>query len=131
MEYTVNMKSKTENTQPYSNMKARKIVLLIGFIVTFLGMLCALYASLALFVPSANFIKNALPYNVICTFYIVSMSLCFVGLVLSVAGANTSKALARLSFFFGTVSFIVSAGFLVVLLLINFFPFGALGRLLA
>ena len=48
---------------------------------------------------------------VVCAFAIVVF-----GVVFSVAGANTKKGLARLSFFFGTFGFIFSAAFLVVVL---------------
>lgn len=111
-------------------MKARHVVLIIGLVLTLISFLCAVYASLALLVPAVN-IPGVLPYTVICTFYILAMCISFVGIVFAVAGANTKKPIARLSFFFGTVSFIISAGFMVVLLLVNFFPFGALGRLLS
>ena len=120
-----------QNTQPYSNMKARRVVLVLGFVMTLLGFIAALYASLALFFPALCVPSDTLPFKTISTLYVVSMSLSFLGIVFAVAGANTQKAIARLSFFFGTVAFIGSAGFLVVLLLVNFFPFQALGNLLS
>ncbi len=124
-------KAKKTSKQPYSNMKARSAVLFMGFVLTLIGFLCFAYAILALLVPQANVISSALPYNVICASLILSMSISFVGLIFAVAGANTHKAIARFSFLFGTLSFIASAGFLVVMLLLDFFPFGALGRLLS
>ncbi len=117
-------------SQPYSNMAARKIVLIIGFVMTAVGFLATIYASLIFFLPVLNFTKNILAADLMKGLFITSMSLSFVGLVLSVAGANTMKGLARLSFFFGTMSFIVSAAFLVVVLFFKtFIPFGALAEL--
>ncbi len=124
-------KEQAQNTQPYSNMKARRVVLVLGFVMTIISFAVAIYASLALFFPSLCVPKDVLPFKSISTLYVVSMSLSFLGIVFAVAGANTQKAIARLSFFFGTVAFIGSAGFLVVLLLVNFFPFQALGNLLS
>lgn len=120
-----------QNAQPYSNMKARRVVLILGFVMTLIGFIAALYASLALFFPSLCVPKDVLPFKSLSTLYVVSMSLSFLGIVFAVAGANTQKAIARLSFFFGAVAFIGSAGFLVVLLLVNFFPFQAIGNLLS
>lgn len=119
-----------QDEQPYSNMKARYVVLIIGLVMTLISFLCTFYATLALLVPAVN-IPGVLPYTIICTFYIIALCLSFVGLVFAVAGANTNKPIARTSFFFAIISFIISAGFLLVLLLINFFPFAALGRLLS
>lgn len=125
------MKKDIEQTTPYSNMKARRVVLVLGFVMTLASFVVALYASLSLFFPAIAVPADVLPFKAISTLYVVSMSLAFIGIVFSVAGANTQKAIARLSFFFGTVAFIGSAGFLVVLLLVNFFPFRALGNLLS
>ena len=124
-------KEQAQNTQPYSNMKARRVVLVLGFVMTIISFVVAIYASLALFFPALCVPKDVLPFKSITTLYVVSMSCSFLGIVFAVAGANTQKAIARLSFFFGTVAFIGSAGFLVVLLLVNFFPFQAIGNLLS
>lgn len=112
-------------------MKARRVVLVLGFVMTLASFVVALYASLSLFFPAIAVPTDVLPFKAISTLYVVSMSLAFIGIVFAVAGANTQKAIARLSFFFGTIAFIGSAGFLVVLLLVNFFPFRALGNLLS
>lgn len=117
-------------TQPYSDMTARKIVLIIGFVVTTVGMLAMVYSTLVFFFPVFNFAGSVLAVDLIKGLYIASLALSFIGIILSVAGANTMKGLARLSFFFGTFTFIISAAFLVVVLFFNtFIPFGALGRL--
>lgn len=113
---TKEVQSQTPQSQPYSDMAARKIVLILGFVMTLLGFVAMLYASLAFFFPAANFIKSVLAFDLVKGLYIASLALSFVGVVFSVAGANTKKGLARLSFFFGTFGFIFSAAFLVVVL---------------
>ena len=97
-------------------MAARKIVLILGFVMTLLVFLIMIYASLVFFFPAANFVKSVLGGDLVRGLYIASLALSFVGVVFSVAGANTKKGLARLSFFFGTFGFIFSAAFLVVVL---------------
>lgn len=119
-----------EGQQPYSNMTARKVVLFAGFFTVLDGFLCALFATLILFFPDMNVITSVLPIELIKILYILALVLDFVGCVLCVAGANTAKGLARLSFFLAVVSFIVSAGFMVVLLFFDtLIPFGALSKL--
>ena len=110
------IQSQTAQSQPYSDMAARKIVLILGFVMTLLGFLAMVYASLVFFFPAANFVKSVLAGDLVRGLYIASLALSFVGVVFSVAGANTMKGLARLSFFFGTFGFILSAAFLVVVL---------------
>ena len=113
-----------------SNVKGKRIVLAIGFVLSLLGFLLTAYATATFFVPSINFIDGASVFEVVKTAYIISLSLSFVGVILSVAGANSAKALARLSFFFGTLSFILSCAFLVVVVLFRIVvPLDALGRL--
>ncbi len=106
----------TAQSQPYSDMAARKIVLILGFVMTLLGFLIMIYASLVFFFPAANFVKSVLGGDLVRGLYIASLALSFVGVVFSVAGANTKTGLARLSFFFGTFGFIFSAAFLLVVL---------------
>ena len=113
---TKEIQSQTAQSQPYSDMAARKIVLILGFVMTLLGFLIMIYASLVFFFPAANFVKSVLGGDLVRGLYIASLALSFVGVVFSVAGANTKKGLARLSFFFGTFGFIFSAAFLVVVL---------------
>ena len=113
---TKEIQSQTTQSQPYSDMAARKIVLILGFVMTLLGFLIMIYASLVFFFPAANFVKSVLGGDLVRGLYIASLALSFVGVVFSVAGANTKKGLARLSFFFGTFGFIFSAAFLVVVL---------------
>ena len=113
---TREVQPQTAQSQPYSDMAARKIVLIWGFVMTLLGFLIMIYASLVFFFPAANFVKSVLGGDLVRGLYIASLALSFVGVVFSVAGANTMKGLARLSFFFGTFGFIFSAAFLVVVL---------------
>lgn len=121
-----------EGQQPYSNMTAHKIVLFAGSFTVLDGFLCALFATLILFFPEMNVIDTVLPIELIKTLYILALVLDFAGCVLCVAGANTVKWLARLSFFLAVVSFIISAGFMVVLLFFDtLIPFGALSKLKA
>lgn len=119
-----------QSKEPYSNMHARKIVLFVGFFVALAGFLCALFASLVFFLPDLNFVNSILPSQLVKILYFISLGLSFVGIVLCVAGANTQKGLARLGFFLGTITFVLSAAFLVVILFFStLIPFGALGRL--
>lgn len=113
---TKEIQPQTAQSQPYSDMAARKIVLILGFVMTLLGFLTMIYASLVFFFPAANFVKSVLGGDLVRGLYIASLALSFVGVVFSVAGANTKTGLARLSFFFGTFGFIFSAAFLVVVL---------------
>lgn len=97
-------------------MAARKTVLILGFAMTTVGLLATIYASLVFFFPALDFFDNVLAIDLMKWLHIASLPLSFVGIVFSVAGANTIRGLARLSFFFGTMSFIVSAALLVVIL---------------
>lgn len=111
-------------------MPARKAVLIVGFVMTTLAIIATVYSSLVFFFPALNFSDAVIAVDLIKGLYIASLVLSFIGVVLSVAGANTMKGLARLSFFFGTFAFIFSAAFLVVILFFDtLIPFGALGRL--
>ncbi len=127
-----NKKAQIEQKPPYSNMAARKIVLIVGASLTAAAFVIALYATLAFFIPGMIAQSATLPGVIVKALYITALAGSFIGLVLSVAGANTKKSIARLSFFLGTVTFIVSAAFLVILLFfLNIIPFQAFGRLLA
>ncbi len=130
--YNVCMGKKTKNTdkQPYSNMFARKIVLLVGLAITVIGFLAVLLGALVLFVPNLDVIKGYTPIMQIIYLLSAGLVACFVGVVFAVAGANTMKSLARLAFFLGTVSFIVGAAILVICLFFKtVLPLPALERL--
>lgn len=124
-------KSKQQtNEQPYSNMGARRIVLILGAVITLIGFIAVLLGALVLFVPGFDVIKGTRPITQITYIMIAGISACFVGIVFSVAGANTMKGLARLAFFLGTVAFIVGAALLVISLFFQtILPLPALERL--
>ena len=116
--------------QPYSNMGARRIVLILGAVITLVGFIAVLLGALVLFVPGVDVIKNMKPIVQITYLMAVGIAACFVGVVFAVAGANTMKWLARLTFFLGTVAFIVGAALLVLSLFFQtILPIPALDRL--
>ncbi|MBR4800982.1 MAG: hypothetical protein IK048_04880 [Clostridia bacterium] len=116
--------------QPYTNMGARKIVLLLGVVITLIGFIGVLLGVLVLFVPGMNVLKDMRPIVQLIYLMAAGLSACFVGIVLTVAGANTMKGLARLTFFLGTVAFIVGAALLVISLFFNtLLPLEAMQRL--
>ena len=95
-------------------MGARRIVLLIGLVITILGFIAVLLGALVLFVPGFDIVKGVRPITQLTYFMSAGIAACFVGVVFSVAGANTMKGLARLAFFLGAVGFIVGAALLVI-----------------
>ena len=126
----MNKKSSEQNEQPYSNMFARRIVLLVGLVITILGFIAVLLGALVLFLPNLDIIKGVRPILQITYLMAAGISACFVGVVFAVAGANTMKALARLAFFLGTVGFIVGAALLVISLFFQtILPLPAIERL--
>ena len=122
--------NKKEVKQPYSHMFARKIVLLIGLVITLLGFIAVLLGALVLFLPGINVIQGMKPITQIIYLMAAGLVACFVGVVFAVAGANTIKPLARLSFFLGSVAFIAGAALLVICLFFQtILPIPALERL--
>lgn len=113
-------KKKTEITeevrQPYSNMEARKVVLMIGLSLTIVAAVLVVLGAFNIFV-SPNMFNSDKPLDIILYLLGAGIIIAFVGIVFSVAGANTSKPLARLSFFLGVNAFIIGAGMLIVMLL--------------
>lgn len=103
--------------QPYSNMGARKACLMIGLVLTLLAAAFVVLGAFNLFL-TPNMFKVSNPLDIIIYLLLAGVGVAFVGVVFSVAGANTSKPLARLSFFFGINAFIIGAGMLIVVLLI-------------
>lgn len=111
-------------------MGARRIVLLLGALITLLGFVAVLLGALVLFVPGFDVIKGTKPITQVTYLLIAGIAACFVGVVFCVAGANTMKALARLSFFLGSVAFIVGAAILIIALFFQtILPLGAIDRL--
>ena len=92
-----------QKEQPYSNMFARRIVLLLGLVITILGFIAVLLGVLVLFVPGFDIFKGVRPITQITYIMSAGIAASFVGVVFAVAGANTMKALARLAFFLGNV----------------------------
>lgn len=124
--------SQTTESQPYSNMRARRDVLISGFILALVSFALVLTSCLFLFVPSINFIPKASPSVLLKWMLVAGISVAFVGTVLTVAGANTKKSLARFSMFVSTISFIVGAALLMIILLFRtILPLDAIERLSA
>ncbi|MEG1529159.1 MAG: hypothetical protein RR405_02295 [Clostridia bacterium] len=102
----------------YKDMKGRKIVLVLGLLMTIASFAIVVFAMLTLFIPNLD-IKpiaglTALAMNTY--FYGIGVGLGFIGLVFTVAGANTAKGLARLSFLLGILAFLVGSAMLVITL---------------
>lgn len=117
-------KEEKDNKLPYKNMGARKIVLLVGFAFSTIGFALMAFSIATLLSPNEfATLSMFIPIN------ITSCACSFVGMVLSVAGANTKKGLAKLSFFFATLGFILSAGMLVVMLIFKVFSLEGLSNI--
>ena len=68
-----------------SNVKGKRIVLVIGFVLSLLGFLLTAYATATFFVPSLNFIDGAGVFEVVKTAYIIILWLSCVGVSRAVA----------------------------------------------
>ena len=80
-----------------------------------------LLGALVFFVPGFEVIKGTRPLIQIIYLLAAGLIACFIGIVFAVAGANTMKGIARLSFFIGSVSFIIGAALLIVALFFKTF----------
>ncbi len=111
---------KTANTkdirEPYSNMGARKVVLMLGLALTICAAALVVLGAFNIFV-TPNMFHSQKPLDIILYLLAAGVIVAFVGLVFSVAGANTAKPLARLSFFLGVNAFIIGMAMLLVMLL--------------
>lgn len=105
-----------ETRRPYSNMGARKAVLMIGLALTIAAAALVVVGALNIFLMPNMFGSDS-PLDIILYLLAGGVIVAFVGVVFSVAGANTSKPLARLSFFLGINAFILGMGMLIVMLL--------------
>lgn len=111
-------------------MFARRIVLLVGLGIVIVGFIAVMLGALVLFVPGVDVIKNTKPFMQVIYLLAVGLAACFAGIVLAVSGANTMVGLARLSFFLGSVAFIVGAALLIIVLFFKtVLPIPALDRL--
>ena len=117
-----------EQEAPYSNMAARRIVLLIGLSLTAVGFVFVLFGALNLF-AFPNMFGAPNPHDVMIAMFATGLAADFVGIVFAVAGGNTAKPLARLAFFLGLLSFIVGAGMLTVAFILKLIPTPAFERL--
>ncbi|MDE6302632.1 MAG: hypothetical protein K2M36_03480, partial [Clostridia bacterium] len=106
-----------QNEQPYTNMAARRSVLLAGFVISIAGFILVLLGFLFLFAPSVNITSDSSPSVVLAWLLACGIAAAFIGTVLTVAGANTNKGIARLSMFLSTISFIAGAALLAIILL--------------
>ena len=106
-----------EQKPVYSNMGARRAVLMTGFGLSIAAVILVALGALNMFVMP-NMFKTAHPINAVLLVLAIGAALAFVGLVFGVAGANTNKPIARLSFFFSINAFIIAVGMLIVLLLL-------------
>lgn len=102
-----NKKMKNANQgQIYSNMKAREIVLFIGFALTAVAFVFAALSVFMLFFNMESMVpESQTTASLTKIFSTVALATSFVGVVLSVAGANTHKGFAKLSFFFAIIGF--------------------------
>ncbi len=99
-------KKMVDQNQVYSNMKARAIVLFVGLGLTTVAFVFAALSVFMLFFNMEGMVpENQTTASLTKIFSSVALSTSFVGVILSVAGANTHKGLARLSFFFAIVGF--------------------------
>lgn len=122
-------KKKTIYKQPYKNMAARRTVLVIGLIVSIISLLLVAFGAMLFFIPSMNFF-SASPLPVFMIIFGIGAGLAFVGLVFAVAGANTGKPLARISFALALIAFFVGMGFFIAGLLFHtILPVPAMERL--
>jgi len=116
-----NPKISKQPKQPYKNMKTRKIVLLIGFLISFVGFALMAFSLVSLLVPNTfATIKLFIPID------IASCAASFVGAVFAIAGANTKKSIARLSFFFAILGFVISSAMLVIMYTSTLLPLHAI-----
>lgn len=123
-------KTTAVQNQPYSNMPARKGVLIAGFALSVASFATVLMSCLFLFVPSVNFLPQVSPLLLLKWMLIAGIITAFIGTVFAVAGANTIKPLASFSMFLSTMSFIVGAALLVIILLFrSILPLDAIHRL--
>lgn len=119
-------KKKDIVTQPYKNMAARKGVLMSGFVLTLIGFGLVVAGLICLFFGVH---VGANPTELLMALYLAGAIACFVGIIFAVAGANTKKSIARLSFALGALAFIFGVASVIVMLALNILPIEAFGRL--
>lgn len=118
--------------QPYTNMGARKLVLFLGFVLCIAAFAIVLVGVLSLFIPNMSLnVGDLTGLKSLTVIFACGLGLAFVGTVFALAGANTAKGIARLSFTLGLLAFIVAIAMLLITLLFKtILPIEALNRLL-
>jgi len=125
-------RSHLQNDAPYSNMQARKTVLILGFTLSVASFVMILLGCLLLFVPSIKFSSDTSPSVTLMWMFIAGIIASFTGTVFTVAGANTIRQLASFSMFLSSLSFIVGAAVLVIILFFRtVLPLDAIDKLAA
>ncbi len=105
--------------EPYSNMGARKVVLFIGFAMSIIGFLVVLVGALFFFLPQLNVVEGVSPAKLLTAIFGLGVAVCFVSTVFSVAGANCKKIVARFSFLFDILAFVIGAALLIIVLFLR------------
>lgn len=106
------------SSEVYRQPKARKVVLIVGFVVSILALFVGVIAALTFFMGDIGsmvadlFSKPLLEAEkLICW---VGVGLSIAGVILAVAGANSCKPIARLSFLFVILTFFMCLAILVM-----------------
>lgn len=102
----------------------------VGLVLSLLAFVITAYGTATFFLPKLDMLTNVGVYDFVRICYVIGLAISFVGVILSVIGANGNVTMAKASFFFGTMTFILSAAFLVVVVLFHVFvPLDAMGQL--
>ena len=102
----------------------------VGLVLSLLAFLITAYGTATFFLPKLDILTNVGVYDFVRVCYVIGLAVSFVGVILSVIGANGNVSMAKASFFFGTMTFILSAAFLVVVVLLHVLvPLDAMGQL--
>lgn len=116
--------------QSVTNTKGKRATLTVGLVLSLLAFVITAYGTTTFFLPKLDMLTNVGVYDFVRVCYVIGLAVSFVGVILSVIGANGNVAMAKASFFFGTMTFILSAAFLVVVVLFHVFvPLDAMGQL--
>lgn len=116
--------------QSVTNTKGKRATLAVGLVLSLLAFVITAYGTATFFLPKLDMLTNVGVYDFVRICYVIGLAVSFVGVILSVIGANGNVTMAKASFFFGTMTFILSAAFLVVVVLFHVFvPLDAMGQL--
>lgn len=124
------MSKNAANMQQISNVKGKRATLTVGLVFCLLAFAILAYGTATFFLSKLNFLDGVNNYDFVKVCYLASLAVSFVGVILSVAGANGNVPMAKAAFFFGTLTFILSAALLVVVVLLHILiPLDAMGQL--